>query len=86
MAIGVTRRTLAGSGDHTPVRSAVTAIGRRIVTDIGPGVRPMAGPGSAMNRGAGRHITTVAGCTTTIIGPGRRVADSIATAVGGGPL
>ena len=62
---------------------SATTTGRRIATDIGPGVRLMAGPGSDMSHGVGRLITTAAGFTTTTTGPGCRVAGSTESAVGG---
>ena len=45
----------------------------------------MVGPGSDMNRGVGRRITTAVGSTTTTRGPGVRAVNSTESAVGGGP-
>ena len=58
-------------------------IGRRIVTAAGSGLRLMGGPGSAMSPGAGRLITTAAGCITTTIGFGARAVSITGIAVGG---
>ena len=51
---------------------------------VGFGFRRMAGRGWARNPGAGRHITTAAGSTTTTPGRGARVVIITAVAVGGG--
>src|ERR1051325_3528723 len=75
---------MAGCGGPMTTRSTATMIGRRTAMATGPTCRPMAGAGLVMSRGAGRRITTVAGSTTTIIGPGVRVLRSIRIAVGGG--
>src|ERR1041384_7342005 len=72
-----------GSGVRSRVRSAFTAIGRHIVTGNGPGFRLMVGHGPVTSHGVGRLITTDAGFTTTVTGPGVHEACSIGTAVGG---
>jgi hypothetical protein len=51
--------------------------------ETGPGVRPMAGPGSVTSHGVGPLIITVAGCTTTTTGPGVRAASTTGIAAGG---
>ena len=81
--IGPTRTILAGSGGRTQARSAPSAIGRRIATATGHGVRRMAGRGLDMNRGAGRRITTVVGFITTASGLGVHAASFTGTGVGG---
>src|ERR1043166_9044819 len=81
--IGLTPVTTVGFGVLFRIRSASTAIGRRIVTEIGPGVRRMVGRGLDMSHGDGRLITTAAGFTTMVTGPGVRAANSIDIAVGG---
>ena len=83
MAIGITPTILAGSGDRGLQRSVVLATGRRIDTDIGPGARHMAGPGSDMKHGVGRLITTAVGFITMATGPGVHVAGFTETEVGG---
>jgi hypothetical protein len=50
---------------------------------VGFGVHPMVGPGLVTSRGAGRLITTDVGFITAAIGPGVRVALTIANAAGG---
>ena len=52
---------------------------------IGRGFRRTVGPGSGMNRGVGRRITTAAGSFTTTTGPGCRAASFTRSEVGGGP-
>src|SRR5687768_15446375 len=83
MATGAIPTTSAGCGDHTELRSPLTTIGLRIVTDIGHGVRLTAGRGLGMNRGVGRRITTAVGSITTTTGPGFHALNSSQSAVGG---
>ncbi len=83
MATGSRRTITVGFGVRFRVQSVFIAIGRRIVTDSGPGVRLMDGRGLVTSHGVGRLITTAAGFITTVTGPGVRAACFIAIAVGG---
>ena len=84
-AIGITRTSTAGSGGRTHQSLAATLIGRHIATVAGRGVRLMAGRGLDTSPGDGRLITTAVGSITITTGPGRRAANTFASAVGGGP-
>src|ERR1043165_4737295 len=84
MVNGLIRPTSVGSGNPTRAPSARRAIGRRIVTGVGSGVRRMVGRGLVPSRGVGRRITTVAGCCAITSGLGCRAVSTTAGEVGGG--
>src|ERR1051326_3340246 len=84
MVNGHIRPTSVGSGNPIRAPSARMAIGRRIVTGVGCGVRRMVGRGLVPSRGVGRRITTVAGCCAITSGLGCRAVNTTAGEVGGG--
>src|SRR3954468_1536483 len=83
---GSMRMTTAGFGDRASRLLTATTTGRLTGMVDGSGSHLMAGPGSPMNRGVGRRITTVAGFTTTTTGLGVLTLTTTRTAVGGDPF